>query len=577
MATTPAWSALLAPLVDERVEARRSALFAIGAAVRAGHPEADASLVGAMVSAMGDADAYNAGLAAGVLRQLAQYRRGDISGAADALAGAVVSTASQELRKEAGEALVELCENGAGLPGSAVGLLEPLLDTSMKHGRQLAATALAAHAARRRDAARLEALLIKHPRLDVRERAVGYLVRGAEWMDAFVALPTLCVALRDHHRAVRRRATAAIAAVLRGPRVGWTPDASHAAAAAVVLAALETMQPEPEVAREHAQAIGLARALATEEAQRARADALLAALRESGDSASWRERVVEADLVRAVVAGAVAEGSWGPVAALVEHPRFDLRVAALEELAYRAARSTLAMAPLVPALARCLDERDASVQAAALDVLSTLAHAGSALARTDLAVAEPQLVALAGSRGPLAERAATALSLARSLGGLVRRAAPAAPAAPQRRFRPTPSPRNVVVRPSRAGRDHSRERVTVGMELGFTWEREGVGASSMLVFWLRPERARVETYREGTRVASREILAARAAEIEVRLRAARAADATAEGDRTVAADEMLRTFDGDEVWDLYFGNGGFTGGPLVKLAWDLQDEFLPLG
>jgi hypothetical protein len=115
------------------------------------------------------------------------------------------------------------------------------------------------------------------------------------------------------------------------------------------------------------------------------------------------------------------------------------------------------------------------------------------------------------------------------------------------------------------------------MELGFTWEREGGGASSMLVFWLRPERARVETYREGTRVASREILAARAAEIEVRLRAARAADATAEGDRTVAADETLRTFDGDEVWVLYFGNGGFTGGLLVKLAWELQDEFLPLG
>jgi hypothetical protein len=412
---------------DPSVERRRAALFALmadlrrGADAGEGRDELGYTLVDRLIDAMGDADGYNAGLAAGALRTIAQYRRGDASTAAVALAGALSHPRHQELRKEAGEALVELAENGGALPVAALPSLEEATRAAMKHTRQLATFALAADAVARADRIALEALVRAHPRPDVRQRAASYVVRGAEWRDASFSVPLWTEDLRAVDRPTRVRAVRTLQAIFSGPRNGGVVSSGRSEAARSALVALDEAGATLDDIEESASARAWAEQVSGQASRWREIGPRVAALEEGGsagpealDAAARASREVR----EAMVTCALDRGSWRALTALLDHPDAGVRADVLAELSWASLRRMVAFTPLVPALARRLSDEVPELRAAALGVLHNLAHAGSALDRTRLDAATEALAALAAGDGPEAEQARQVGDLARQLGGL---------------------------------------------------------------------------------------------------------------------------------------------------------------
>lgn len=415
----PWWQVHAASCAADETTKRREGLTAIGAGVRA-QLHADAELIALLIGAMDDADPYNAGCAAGVLRMAAQYRAGNIAAAAHRLAEHLTNTASQELRKESGAALVELAENGPGIPSEALATLEGAAVHRMKHARQLAAAALAADALDRRDVARFAWLCTQHPRPDVRERCVAYLVRGSEWRDALPFVPLLLDGLRAAGSSPdRRRYLTALFAVLTVPRdAGASPERAEAGAQTLhTLDALGLSDDAPEV--ESARRV--ARNAATSmDRWKAAAAVMSAWLTSEGRPAGWDEVVANLsrgqrgdlwDLAHHVQA-------WPVLRAAMWHPSASVRVEVLQRLSIIAIRSMRPMTAIVPSVRACLDDPDAGVRQAALSLVESLAMFGSALERTDLSTVAVSLKTVAGSEGEDGLRADAILKIGQLFGGI---------------------------------------------------------------------------------------------------------------------------------------------------------------
>jgi hypothetical protein len=419
------WTARMAQVAHGDVAARREALFALLADLRAGAvldrgPDGD-GLVRALVAAMNDADGYNAGRAADALRTIAQYRRGDISAAGVALARAVTHPQHQELRKESGEALVELAENGPGIDIATRAALSEATQHPMKHARQLATYALAADAVARADLAAWTALVDAHPRSDVRERAFNYVCRGAEWRDASFAVPLVLGRLTSADRTVRTRAVSALTAIFVGPRSGGAVSAARCARAQEAVEALDAAGEALADIDGVDTARGWAARVAAEVAQIAWMGPMIGALQEGGAGAARaREamRRLDANQRVGLVDAALDRRAWGVLAAWLADPDRAVVADVLQGLDYASLRRMMAFTPLVPALVALLEPPSSDLTPRAVSVLHNLAHAGSATDRTEVASAVPALTALAEGAGPAAAMAGQVLFLARTFGGL---------------------------------------------------------------------------------------------------------------------------------------------------------------
>lgn len=414
------WSACAERFAGGEVAARRDALDHVLKGLRDG-ADADPALVAWAVDAMRDPDPYNAGMAANVLRTTAQYRRGDIAPAATALAASLTTIRSQELRKEAAEALVELAENGPGIPAEAIPLLQSATQHRMKHARQSATYALAADALARGDADALRALAFDHPRPDVRLRALVYVVRGAEWRDARVMVPLLLEAAGSSEPHMARAACKGLTAIVRGP-----PDAPHTeersrVAAEVVahLDALGVCALEPAAYEARSSAEHVARAFGRwQEAANVLAPWGDPPRRPPGWDATVE--ALKADVFDALVDVALHAQCWPVLSALMWHPSTATRVATLSRLSLVAMGSMRSMDPLVPALAVSLADPSPEVRRAAVWVVQTLAMFGGALSRTDLQPLTHALIAIAHGEGSAAVQAADVLRVGAMFGGVPR-------------------------------------------------------------------------------------------------------------------------------------------------------------
>jgi hypothetical protein len=341
--------------------------------------------------------------AAGVLRQIAQYRKGDIGAATRALAAALTAE-NQELRKESGMALVEAAENGPGV-GDARELLLPLLTHKMKHVRQLAADALAADAVDRMDADALVDLA-RHPRADVRGRALSYLVRGGQWRYLVFAAPLLCDLFREGDLDRRRAVARAMEALLLGPRDAQAPAADYVPPATAILAATEGVaMPELENARAWAE-----RRLA-EHAEAPHVRALLNQLHDPDQDPD-----LAPEDVTAVARLAYQHDVWAALDRLLRHRSQEVRRATLWVISVDAIRRMRSSTPIVPAVTAAMD--DPATAQDAFSALQSFALFGSATQPTDLSAAHHALVDTASGAGATAESAATLLGVAQHLGGL---------------------------------------------------------------------------------------------------------------------------------------------------------------
>jgi hypothetical protein len=345
---------------------------------------------------------------------------GNIAPAAARLASHLTNTRSQELRKESGEALVELAENGPGIPLEVRPTLERAALDTMKHARQLAAFALAADALDRRDVARFAWLTTGHPRADVRLRALRYVARGAEWRDAVPLVPMLLEGLASAPDASARRPyLGAVFAVLTGPRdAGATPERAEAGSRTLrVLDALGLTDDAPEVA----DARRAAKHAATSMDRWTVAASWMASWMPTGERPSgWDATVAALGPMERRDLWALAHHveAWPVLRAAMWHPDPSVRAGVLNDLSMIAIRSMRSMTPIVPSIRSCLDDADAQVRRAAISLFESLALFGSALDRTDLRAAEASLQASAASEGEDAIRAEAVLKVGQLLGGL---------------------------------------------------------------------------------------------------------------------------------------------------------------
>lgn len=398
----PWYSEQSASLKQEIPEDLLVALQHLGEAARSG-PRVLTPLVGPLADLLVWQHRDVPGRAAGVLRQIAQYRKGDIGAATRALAAALTSL-NQELRKEAGLALVEAAENGPGVGDAREDLL-PLLAHKMKHARHLAADALAADAVDRMDADALGAL-VRHARPDVGARALSYLVRGGQWRSLVFAAPLLCDLFREGDPATRRAVARTMEALLIGPRDEQAGVAVYVPAATAILAVTEGgALPEVESARAWA-----TRRLA-QHAEDPRVQALLDQLRDPDSDPSFA--VVD---VTAVVRLAYQHDVWAVLERLLRHPNHEVRRETLWVISVDAIRRMRSSTPIVPAVTAAMD--DPATAQHAFSALESFALFGSAVQPTDLRAAHHALVDTATGAGAAANDAGTLLGVAQHLGGL---------------------------------------------------------------------------------------------------------------------------------------------------------------
>ncbi|MCG3195246.1 MAG: hypothetical protein DIJKHBIC_04523 [Thermoanaerobaculia bacterium] len=419
-----------------------------GAANRLGRVLTESSIDGtpavpALAQAVSDPDTGLAGAAANTLRIIAQYRRGNIGEAVAALARAVPS-ADQELRKNAAEALIEAAENGPGI-APAVPALEAALTHKMKHVRMLATSALAAHLVDRKDLPRLEHLVTAHPRADVRERAAGYLRRGAEWKDISFAVPLLCRVLKAGEASARRRTAQVLEAYLSGPKGVAIPLATRRDCARAILECLTTLEGEqtPEIRelRERA-SLALRGAVSPDELE-----AAIAALREEdvparGEAAYTLQLASNAGIdieaavpylqalldggeeerpavVFALVKHLLNRRAYALVGKLLAHREPEVRAEALTRIDLEAIESTTNLTPLVGPVSGLLKDEIAEVRERAAGVLRSFAMFGSAADKTDLSAAAAGLQAARdGGDESVAKTAGQALRIGAGFGKL---------------------------------------------------------------------------------------------------------------------------------------------------------------
>lgn len=179
----------LRQLALETPEEKRQALINFNSILR-NHPLDATSSVEALGQALHDPDIGVIREAANCLAIIAQYRRGDISNALKNLAKLIVSE-DQEIRKITREAIIEAAENGPGI-GPIVSDILPYLSHKTKNIRAIAATALAANWVDSKNINELENIILFNDKQDVRERALGYLSRGAKWKDISFSIPLVC-------------------------------------------------------------------------------------------------------------------------------------------------------------------------------------------------------------------------------------------------------------------------------------------------------------------------------------------------------------------------------------------------